>query len=169
MNKEVLAILSPHVLVFNKKMELFIQLTSLEKETGSSDDENRTGMDFLAREGLRWGAPEQNLSDWTDAAEIDAHQVCVFRVGMLLFEIETGDIPFRHLNGIEAHRQVMTGFRPDLLKVTNLEMRRLIEKCLESDPAARPTLPMIVTALEALDEERKDDEEDEDGDDWVLM
>ncbi|KAK2950078.1 hypothetical protein BLNAU_15000 [Blattamonas nauphoetae] len=167
MNKEVLAILSPHVLVFNKKMEFFIQLTSLEKETGSSDDENRTGMDFLAREGLRWGAPEQNLSDWTDAAEIDAHQVCVFRVGMLLFEIETGEIPFKYLNVIQAHRQVMMGYRPDLLKVTNLEMRGLIESCMAINPAARPTLPMIVTALEAVEEERKEDEDD-DEDDWEL-
>ncbi|KAK2944479.1 hypothetical protein BLNAU_20576 [Blattamonas nauphoetae] len=144
MNMDVLSIVNTRVLVFNKEMELFLQLSDLK---------------MLSGERLRWGGPEEGLAGSGSDCESDRQKALVFRVGMMLWEIETGEVPFGQLDALNAHLNVMMGMVPDLESVGSVSMRRLIAECLERDPTARPTLPMIVSELKRIREGRKKKED----------
>ncbi|KAK2944482.1 hypothetical protein BLNAU_20579 [Blattamonas nauphoetae] len=149
MNMDVLSIVNTRILVFNEEMELFLQLSDLK---------------MLEGEGLRWGGPEEGLAGSGSDCESDRQKALVFRVGMMLWEIETGEVPFGQLDALNAHLNVMMGMVPDLESVGSVSMRRLIAECLERDPTARPTLPMIVSELKGMTEGRKKEEDgDENG------
>ncbi|KAK2943384.1 hypothetical protein BLNAU_21694 [Blattamonas nauphoetae] len=100
-----------------------------------------------SNEGLRWGAPEQKEESTLSVCGVDVEKVSVFRLGLLLWEMETGEIPFKEVDAVNAHRQVVSGIRPDLTKVANSSMRALIQNCLHQTPEHRPTLSTITRHL----------------------
>ncbi|KAK2951230.1 hypothetical protein BLNAU_13846 [Blattamonas nauphoetae] len=89
-------------------------------------------------EEQRWVPPEE-----ADGKEIvDARHGTVFRLGLVLWEIETGLVPFGEIDGINAQRQLGSGILPKMDRVSP-EMAELIEYCLQIDPLKRPTLSSI--------------------------
>ncbi|KAK2946802.1 hypothetical protein BLNAU_18260 [Blattamonas nauphoetae] len=95
----------------------------------------------------RWMAPEQGKNK-----EMNGKEVSVFRLGLVLYEIETGLVPFGETDAMNAHRQLETGIVPPLDRVVKSEMRDLIRECLSVDPKLRPTLSSIASTLESIEE-----------------
>ncbi|KAK2952650.1 hypothetical protein BLNAU_12299 [Blattamonas nauphoetae] len=99
----------------------------------------------------RWVAPE--LSEMEKSGEEkaamtkeDLRAASVFSLGLVLFEMETGMVPFGEIDGISAQRQLGTGTRPNMTNV-GAEMKELISECLDVDKTARPTLSSIQERL----------------------
>ncbi|KAK2948750.1 hypothetical protein BLNAU_16285 [Blattamonas nauphoetae] len=100
---------------------------------------NKSGMD-----GLRWRAPEVVAADGKSGVEsVDGHKASVFSLGLVLWEIETGQVPFGELDAVNAQRQSGTGIGPNIESLKNEEIIALIHRCLSVDPKQRPTLSEI--------------------------
>ncbi|KAK2963108.1 hypothetical protein BLNAU_2131 [Blattamonas nauphoetae] len=102
-------------------------------------DVEQAGMD-----GLRWRAPEVVSADGRSGVEsVDGHKASVFSLGLVLWEIETGQVPFGELDAVNAQRQSGTGVGPKMDTLKNEEFISLIHRCLSVDPKQRPTLSEI--------------------------
>ncbi|KAK2946907.1 hypothetical protein BLNAU_18131 [Blattamonas nauphoetae] len=100
----------------------------------------------VSNEGQRWQAPEQGKQD----TPIDIHQAAVFRLGLVLWEIETGLMPFGETDAVNAHRHLAIGTLPPMDRVRNAQMQELIESCLSLDPNNRPSFNTLVSSLECI-------------------
>ncbi|KAK2955733.1 hypothetical protein BLNAU_9269 [Blattamonas nauphoetae] len=106
---------------------------SARTETSTKD---KTGMD-----SLRWRAPEVVGSGV--GGEVDGEKASVFSLGLVLWEIETGQVPFGELDAVNAQRQSGTGIGPKMESLENEEFISLIHRCVSVDPKDRPTLSEI--------------------------
>ncbi|KAK2953937.1 hypothetical protein BLNAU_11039 [Blattamonas nauphoetae] len=106
----------------------------------------------VSNEGQRWQAPEQGKM----GTEIDIHQASVFRLGLVLWEIETGLVPFGETDAVNAHRQLALGTLPPMEKVGCVEMQELIASCLALDGKDRPSLDSLVASLESIKPDSND-------------
>ncbi|KAK2948576.1 hypothetical protein BLNAU_16475 [Blattamonas nauphoetae] len=110
------------------------------------------------RDDLRWKAPEEGEekeeeSKKTEGAvrkEIDRSKVSVFRLGLVLWEIETGLVPFAEQDGVNAHRNMSIGILPKMDGVGE-KMRGLIEECLSVNPDERPSVDSVISRLTSMD------------------
>ncbi|KAK2944301.1 hypothetical protein BLNAU_20797 [Blattamonas nauphoetae] len=141
--KDALTQLTSHWVLFDNKDRMFLQIANGDaNRLGVSGASGKKGING-SNEGLRWGAPEQKEDATLSANDVDVEKVSVFRLGLLLWEMETGDVPFKEVDAVNAHRQVVSGIRPDLTKVPDSSMRALIQSCLHQTPEHRPTLATI--------------------------
>ncbi|KAK2955787.1 hypothetical protein BLNAU_9323 [Blattamonas nauphoetae] len=102
-------------------------------------EKDKSGMD-----GLRWRAPEVVAAeDRNGVKSVDGHKASVFSLGLVLWEIETGQVPFGELDAVNAQRQSGTGIGPKMESLQNEEFIALIHRCLSVDPKQRPTLSEI--------------------------
>ncbi|KAK2944715.1 hypothetical protein BLNAU_20351 [Blattamonas nauphoetae] len=95
-------------------------------------------------EGQRWMAPEV-AGKKTD---IDPRKAAVFSLGLILWELETGLVPFGEIDAVNAQRQLGCGTLPKMDSWTNETKAELIRSCLSLDPKERPSLDEIVNLLE---------------------
>ncbi|KAK2947552.1 hypothetical protein BLNAU_17519 [Blattamonas nauphoetae] len=132
---------------------------SIVGEEGGSVDvhkENANGMDRAAKEvrekedqeGQRWQAPEQGGMDGMESCDVE--KVTVFRLGLVLWEMETGQIPFRETDGVNAGRQLKSGVKPHMDLVGNKEMEELLLKCLELKATDRIGLDEVISSLDSI-------------------
>ncbi|KAK2961058.1 hypothetical protein BLNAU_3826 [Blattamonas nauphoetae] len=86
-------------------------------------------------DGQRWRAPEvAKAEEEKDFGRlIDEHKVAVFSLGLIIWEIETGLVPFGELDAINAQRQIGTGTLPKMEGV-NSRMVDVIGSCLRLEP-----------------------------------
>ncbi|KAK2959017.1 hypothetical protein BLNAU_6033 [Blattamonas nauphoetae] len=94
-------------------------------------------------EGVRWFAPEVI----SNKPFLNSVNGAVFSLGLLLWEMETGLVPFGEQDAVNASRQIVAGVKPKLELVENKEMRELIEQCLSLNPDDRPDLDTIDSTL----------------------
>ncbi|KAK2953838.1 hypothetical protein BLNAU_11241 [Blattamonas nauphoetae] len=104
-------------------------------------------------DGQRWSAPEQFLEEGEAEKAIKPAQVSVFRLGLVLWEIETGQIPFGETDAVNTCRQLKAGIVPAMDGVSSLSMRDLITRCLSVDGDSRPTLESVLSTLNAIEED----------------
>ncbi|KAK2947611.1 hypothetical protein BLNAU_17444 [Blattamonas nauphoetae] len=104
-------------------------------EPAENKEKDKTEMD-----GMRWRAPEVVSSK---GGQVDGHKAAVFSLGLVLWEIETGQVPFRELDAVNAQRQSGTGIGPKMDSLKNAEFVSLIHRCVSVDPEQRPTLSEI--------------------------
>ncbi|KAK2951059.1 hypothetical protein BLNAU_14020 [Blattamonas nauphoetae] len=102
-------------------------------------------------DGQRWVPPEMANGQQI----IDVTHGTVFRLGLILWEIETEQIPFGEVDGINAQRQLGIGVLPKMDKVDE-EMKELITKCLQVDPLKRPALSVLAAHFNPPKDEAKD-------------
>ncbi|KAK2941991.1 hypothetical protein BLNAU_23092 [Blattamonas nauphoetae] len=120
------------------------------------NNENANGMDRAAimvqekkdQEGQRWQAPEQGELEAMPSGDLE--KVTVFRLGLVLWEMESGQIPFRETDGVNAGRQLKAGVKPQMSLVGNKEMEELILKCLELKASDRIGLDDLISSLESI-------------------
>ncbi|KAK2963688.1 hypothetical protein BLNAU_1253 [Blattamonas nauphoetae] len=120
------------------------------------NNENADGMDRAAtqarekddQEGQRWQAPEQAENDTMQSSDLE--KVTVFRLGLVLWEIETGQVPFRETDGVNAGRQLRAGVKPNMELVQNKEMQELLLKCLELKATDRIGLDDLISSLDSI-------------------
>ncbi|KAK2945466.1 hypothetical protein BLNAU_19595 [Blattamonas nauphoetae] len=132
--------------------------SSVAEEGGSVDVniENANGMDRAAKEvqekedqeGQRWQAPEQGEHESMPPSDLE--KVTVFRLGLVLWEMETGQVPFRETDGVNAGRQLKAGVKPQMDLVENKEMEELILKCLELKATDRIGLDDLISSLSSI-------------------
>ncbi|KAK2942218.1 hypothetical protein BLNAU_22868 [Blattamonas nauphoetae] len=130
-------------------------LASLSNHTLSSDDHGQDGsmnknsliMDSALPtklvkhdEGARWMAPEVVEKK----GDVNESKAAVFSLGLILWEIETGCVPFAEQDGVNAQRQVGSGTLPGMETWTEEWKVSLIGTCLNLSPSDRPTLEWIV-------------------------
>uniref|UniRef100_A0A1I8H1X3 SNF-related serine/threonine-protein kinase n=1 Tax=Macrostomum lignano TaxID=282301 RepID=A0A1I8H1X3_9PLAT len=87
---------------------------------------------------LAYSAPEILLGDSYDATKVD-----VWSLGVILFMLATGKLPFQEQNDSETLARIMD-VRYRVPRHVSLPCRRLIERLLQRDPTRRPTLDSIL-------------------------
>ncbi|KAK2953655.1 hypothetical protein BLNAU_11376 [Blattamonas nauphoetae] len=109
---QLFASLTSRWILIDSNEQTWLQLTTPSIQmTGDSQNtlQNQTSIVSKAREeaeeAKRWSAPETANED----TNVDVKKVLVFRLGMVLWEIETGQVPFRELDAVNAQRQIVTG------------------------------------------------------------
>ncbi|KAK2963054.1 hypothetical protein BLNAU_2077 [Blattamonas nauphoetae] len=152
---------SPHWILLNENNSVFIRVESgVEKKyeqdrsslpNNTQSSKSQTGMQDEMDE-IRWRAPEQGEKEGELKEGVDGSKVIVFRVGLMLWEIETGLVPFGEVDGVEAHSKLSAGIGVPLEKVSDTSMRELIEGCLQIDADQRPTLEQVLARLEEIPE-----------------
>ncbi|KAK2949805.1 hypothetical protein BLNAU_15287 [Blattamonas nauphoetae] len=105
-----------------------------------SEPTRHSGNDKSGMDGLRWRAPEVVGSK---GGHVDGHKASVFSLGLILWEIETGQVPFGELDAVNAQRQSGTGTPPKMESLKDEEFITLIHRCVSVDPEQRPTLTEV--------------------------
>lgn len=101
---------------------------------------------------MAYFAPEQAKG----GKEVD-HRADLYALGVILFEICTGELPFLGSNPLEMMRLVMEGIPPkpsQLNSIVSARLEKLILKSLEKNPLKRPaSAKEMLTELELVLEE----------------
>ncbi|OHT13627.1 TKL family protein kinase [Tritrichomonas foetus] len=103
------------------------------------DDSPKTGLIGTAH----WMAPEVLMSSPTYDNKVD-----VYSFGIFLWELLTGDMPYKDLKTAEIITRVSDGQRPPLGDNVPPKLRDLITRCWDQEPKNRPTITKILIALE---------------------
>ncbi|KAK2944985.1 hypothetical protein BLNAU_20103 [Blattamonas nauphoetae] len=132
--------LSSHWVLFSESGEVCLRVKG-EKE----------GLSEFVEKGkseVRWRSPEQKNGEEV-SGDVDAEQVTVFRLGLVLFEIETGQIPFGETDEVNASRALHCGTIPKMDGIGD-EMEKLIVWCLSVTAGSRPSLRTIGSVLGSI-------------------
>ncbi|KAK2941226.1 hypothetical protein BLNAU_23862 [Blattamonas nauphoetae] len=100
-------------------------------------------------EGQRWMAPE--VAGRKTA--LDVGRAAVFSLGLVLWEIETGSVPFGEVDAVNAQRQLGAGSPLNMDRISSDSIKSIIASCLEVDPHARLCLDELEDSLKALSTE----------------
>ncbi|KAK2955417.1 hypothetical protein BLNAU_9645 [Blattamonas nauphoetae] len=155
--------LSPHR-VFIEGTELVFKLRDeISNTTKASTGTNpRQGE---AHEEIRWRAPEEAIGEDNKLGEkgdlekedmkpadteIDHLKASVFRLGLILYEIETGLVPFGETDAMNASRQLCSGMLPPMDGIRSSEMKTLISDCLTISVGDRPTLKSVLEKVNSI-------------------
>ncbi|KAK2945085.1 hypothetical protein BLNAU_19983 [Blattamonas nauphoetae] len=122
----------------------------------SQTSQSGTGDLSNSQENQRWKAPEVVKAEEAKESqkEINPLKAAVFSLGLVLWEIETGTVPFAEMDAVNAQRQMGTGTLPKMSGIGS-EMRELIEQCLSLNPDDRPTLSTVSSVLDSIEEEQE--------------
>ncbi|KAK2946696.1 hypothetical protein BLNAU_18368 [Blattamonas nauphoetae] len=147
--------LNPHQIVLDRVNHVFFLLNFQNDATLSG---NVTSPEKTRNDGKRWQAPEQAHTEVGTAASqkdseaqkpLNLEKMSVFRLGLILLEIETGSVPFAEQDAVNASRQLCSGILPPMERVSE-DVREVIEKCLSIDPTKRPTLSELEEFIVSL-------------------
>ncbi|KAK2955784.1 putative Protein tyrosine kinase [Blattamonas nauphoetae] len=146
--KDLLLKLNPHNIIITETDDVFLKLKEDAPRTVEQPTQNQTNVTSPKDDsGQRWMAPEAVTQSATEVkAQIDHTKAAVFSLGLVLWEIETGDVPFGEIDGINAQRQLGTGTRPKMDKLPS-DLKDLVEQCLDLDPKLRPSFSTIYDKL----------------------
>ncbi|KAK2962917.1 hypothetical protein BLNAU_1940 [Blattamonas nauphoetae] len=148
--------ISPHWILLNRSDSVFIRVQSKletkqdqDKSSHLNDTQRSASQSGLKNgiEEVRWRAPEQGEKEGEMKEGVEASKVMVFRLGLILWEIETGLVPLGELDAVNAHRNLAAGIGLPLQKVSDSSMRELIEGCLQIDADQRLTLQQVLSKL----------------------
>ncbi|KAK2957894.1 hypothetical protein BLNAU_7070 [Blattamonas nauphoetae] len=143
--------LSPHAILLNDKGEIRFDVHNTMR--GQEHFGKFTAEEASRRreDEQRWQAPE---TDEKHEGEVDGPAASVFSLGLLLAEVDTGQVPFGEVDGINAHRMAGTGTHPNM-EGMNEDLESLILECLELNPSDRPDLNTVLVTLNSIWEKSK--------------
>ncbi|KAK2950357.1 hypothetical protein BLNAU_14692 [Blattamonas nauphoetae] len=146
---EVLTRLSPHWIILDQTNNVLLRIDdlpnqiSLPNQTAASQSKNG--------EDRRWNAPEQDTEEGEESnmISIDRSKVSVFRLGLVLWELETELVPFGELDAVNASRQMKAGVMPLIHNWADESFADLVRECLSLAPDDRPSLDVVQSRLES--------------------
>ncbi|KAK2962802.1 hypothetical protein BLNAU_2237 [Blattamonas nauphoetae] len=145
---DIMTRLNPHWILIDTAGHVHLRL---QENTQTGDVSAQTGSQNFSQpsigparqtnthEGVRWESPE--VVD--KKKDFDMEKAAVFSLGLVLWEIETGLVPFGEVDAATAQRQLASGISPNLGLIKDETLRDLIESCLDLNPMDRPTLTTI--------------------------
>ncbi|KAK2960720.1 hypothetical protein BLNAU_4375 [Blattamonas nauphoetae] len=161
---DVLTRLSSHWVLLdtegNVQLKLQMNASEAEQEALHTQQKNQNGemnsasqgqqekKSKVSMDGLRWRAPEV-----VDGKQVDGHKAAVFSLGLVLWEMETGEVPFGEVDAVNAQRQSGTGVGPKMSEMKNEELKSMILRCVSVDPKDRPTLTEVGDFLNSQPED----------------
>ncbi|KAK2953947.1 hypothetical protein BLNAU_11049 [Blattamonas nauphoetae] len=151
-----LAALNPHRIVFDN--DTICIILNHPTQAGQLSNQNRQPQPLHPsipqksgpNEGERWEAPEVRKDEEQPKNECDQAKASVFSLGLVMFEMVTMTVPFGEVDGVNAHRQIVSGTLPDLSKIEDDSTRDLISSCLSFNPNERPSLTSLSDSLNDL-------------------
>ncbi|KAK2950170.1 hypothetical protein BLNAU_14856 [Blattamonas nauphoetae] len=157
LNASILTKLSSHWVMFESNGRVCLKMHDAQPTPSLPNQQPNQNQANVAQEAQRWKAPEVVKSEEGQMShqptqEIDAHRAAVFSLGLVLWEIETGSVPFAEQDATNAQRQLGTGAHPKMEGV-GPKMQELIEECLALDPTARPELSEVYSVLLSMDDD----------------
>ncbi|KAK2948622.1 hypothetical protein BLNAU_16441 [Blattamonas nauphoetae] len=156
-NATVLSNLSSHWVMFDAAGSVCLKLKDFQPDPPQpAQSQTASGQAPVAQERRRWMAPEMLKAeeDKAYASQVDPRKAAVFSLGLVLWEIETGLVPFAEQDAINAQRQLGTGALPKMEGLKK-EVEELIITCLQVNPDDRPSLHTVSNTIASL----PDDEE----------
>ncbi|KAK2954210.1 hypothetical protein BLNAU_10865 [Blattamonas nauphoetae] len=152
-NAVALRKLNPHWVLLTPSNSICFRLNDDTPSQAPTTIPTQSGPQKETQEDNRWSAPEEeNRSNG-----IDEQKVTVFRLGLLLWEITTGQVPFSETDAVNAQRQLGMGIVPGMESVDPAELSTLLLECLNLDPLSRPSVESIVSRLESIGEGKKEE------------
>ncbi|KAK2947351.1 hypothetical protein BLNAU_17738 [Blattamonas nauphoetae] len=152
-----LSALNPHRIVFDNET-ISIVLNHPTQTAPLSINQNRQPHSLHPsipqksgpNEEERWEAPEVRKDEQLPKNEYDQAKASVFSLGLVMFEMVTMTVPFGEVDGVNAHRQIVSGSLPDVSKIEDDSTRDLISSCLSFNPNERPSLSSLSDSLSEL-------------------
>ncbi|KAK2953973.1 hypothetical protein BLNAU_11075 [Blattamonas nauphoetae] len=139
-NSELITRLSPHWILLDQCGTVCLKI-----ENEHNTFQNTTKQ---SEEDRRWDAPEQESKENNESAVVsNPLKAAVFRLGLVLWELETELVPFGELDAINASRQVKAGVTPLIHNWDDTEIADLVKECLSFDPNERPSLSDVNSRL----------------------
>ncbi|KAK2955261.1 hypothetical protein BLNAU_9813 [Blattamonas nauphoetae] len=129
--------LNPHCIFFDSAGVVRLQVQ--QHPHPSNVEESKPSVAKSQKEGDRWKAPEVAQ----EVNNVDASKAAVFSLGLILWELETKQVPFRELDAMNAQRQMGLGVQPLMTDIEEEWLVSLIQNCLDLNPKNRPTLENI--------------------------
>ncbi|KAK2943001.1 hypothetical protein BLNAU_22082 [Blattamonas nauphoetae] len=145
---DVLTQLSPHWILLDSagNVHLKLDMSSTEAEQAALFAQRQQNAHAIGVEGekcgmdgLRWRAPEVVAGN----GQVEGQNASVFSLGLILWEIETGLVPYGEVDAIVAQKQSGTGIVPKLSDLHDEEFVALLARCLSVNPKERPTLTEV--------------------------
>ncbi|KAK2951410.1 hypothetical protein BLNAU_13690 [Blattamonas nauphoetae] len=159
---------SSHVVLFDKEGQVYLDMNAsnpdqsavpliqqpqiAQTQPGTDSNMTRT-TPSNQREGfemMRWRAPETVVEQGEEKKEVKPDQAAVFSLGLVLYEIETGCVPFGEMDAVNASRQLRTGCLPKMELVGSEELSTLIAECLSLDGKNRPKLNSLDSRIASI-------------------
>ncbi|KAK2961669.1 hypothetical protein BLNAU_3467 [Blattamonas nauphoetae] len=164
----VLTMFSSHSVVFGEdgEVEIVLDVGETMGQTRSQTQRTQTCQEGHGNENmthtegerknaqfelLRWRAPETVVSEGEEGQKVDSGSAAVFSLGLVLFEIETGQVPFGEMDALNASRQLKTGIPPKLSLVGDSGLRDVIVSCLQVRGKDRPGLGEMEEKLQSVE------------------
>ncbi|KAK2945557.1 hypothetical protein BLNAU_19514 [Blattamonas nauphoetae] len=151
-NAVALQKLNPHWVLFSPSNEVCFKLNDDVQSQAPTTIPTQSGLQEETQEYKRWSAPEEE----NRLNGIDEQKVTVFRLGLILWEITTGQVPFSETDAVNAQRQLRIGVVPRMDSVEPIELATLLLECLDLNPHSRPSLESLVSRLESIGEGKND-------------
>ncbi|KAK2947712.1 hypothetical protein BLNAU_17382 [Blattamonas nauphoetae] len=152
-SSELLTKLSPHWIILDFNENTFLRIESI-SQLLASDGMHQLSTSTKNDEDRRWNAPEQDSKEGETANEqeeqYDHNKATVFRLGLVLWEMETGQVPFGELDAVNASRQVTAGILPLIHNWEDADFADLVSECLSLSPDSRPSLADVKIRLGEL-------------------
>ncbi|KAK2959010.1 hypothetical protein BLNAU_6026 [Blattamonas nauphoetae] len=152
---DVLTRLSSHWILIeaagNVQLKLQMNASEAEQEAAQAQTQNAQALPKLEGNEKK---NKQTSRGWmvrkfspevvgSKGGQVDGHKASVFSLGLVLWEIETGQVPFGELDAVNAQRQSGTGIGPKMESLQNEAFVSLIRRCVSVDPEQRPTLTEV--------------------------
>ncbi|KAK2948764.1 hypothetical protein BLNAU_16299 [Blattamonas nauphoetae] len=163
---DVVTRLSSHWILVDPlgNVQLKLQMTSEEAELEAAQTKQQDGglegngtvhnvpkdVEQAGMDGLRWHAPEVVAGG---GSAVDGQKASVFSIGLVLWEIETGQVPFGELDAVHAQKLSATGVGPKMDTLKNESFIALIQQCVSANPKQRPSLSEIGEFLSSHSED----------------
>ncbi|KAK2941718.1 hypothetical protein BLNAU_23380 [Blattamonas nauphoetae] len=114
-SSEIFSRLSPHWIIVDNTNNVFLRVESQTPHPSEGDQMKASAS--RNNEDRRWNAPEQETKEgenevMKENAGSAEMKVTVFRLGLILWEIETEQVPFAEQDAVNASRQIKAGILP---------------------------------------------------------
>ncbi|KAF8959814.1 kinase-like domain-containing protein [Flammula alnicola] len=97
----------------------------------------------------RWMAPELHLPEkWGNESARPTFQSDIFALGMVIYEIYSGKVPFYECNNCVAIYHIIQGKRPPRPARILDDLWHIAEQCWDADPCLRPSVESIHAQLD---------------------